>query len=403
MSESGKTLMLLGGLRYLLPVIEAAHSMGHRVVTCDYLPGNIAHRYSDEFRNVSVMDKEAALATAKELNADGIMSFAVDPGVETASYVAEQLGLNFQGSYESVRILQNKDLFRRFLAEHGFNVPGAFFFNNAAEVMKKAGELPYPVIVKPVDSAGSKGVSRVDNADELAAAVGYAAEESHNGRIIVEEFLEAAGHSSDSECFTVDGKLMFCSFSDQRFDPRAENPFTPSAYSWPPTMPDWAQQELRSELQRLVNLLGLRTGIYNVETRVAKNGKAYIMEMSPRGGGNRLAEMLRIASGTDLIRNAVLDALGEETGKIADPQYRGYLAEVILHASSDGVFRSLEVEDGKQKAVIETDLWVKPGDKVCGFKGANNAVGTLVLRFDTREELEDAMADIPSWCKIVTE
>lgn len=77
MSQSGKTLMLLGGLRYLLPVIDAAHGMGHRVVTCDYLPGNIAHRYSDGFRNVSVMDKEAVLAVAKELGADGIMSFAV--------------------------------------------------------------------------------------------------------------------------------------------------------------------------------------------------------------------------------------------------------------------------------------------------------------------------------------
>lgn len=113
--------------------------------------------------------------------------------------------------------------------------------------------------------------------------------------------------------------------------------------------------------------------------------------------------MLRVACGTDLIRNAVLDALGEETGEIAGPEYRGYIAEVILHASCDGVFKSLDVAADKQRAVIETDLWVSPGDKVCGFKGANNAVGTLVLRFDTREELEDAMSDITSWCNIVTE
>ena len=82
-----KRLMLLGGLRYLVPVIQAAHEQGYYVITCDYLPGNIAHRYSDEYCNVSIIDKEAVLAVAKEKEIDGIMSFAVDPGVVTAAYV----------------------------------------------------------------------------------------------------------------------------------------------------------------------------------------------------------------------------------------------------------------------------------------------------------------------------
>ena len=75
-----KKLMLLGGLRYLLPVIEAAHKLGYYVITADYLPDNIAHKYSDEYCNVSIIDKEAVLAKARELQIDGIMSFACDPG-----------------------------------------------------------------------------------------------------------------------------------------------------------------------------------------------------------------------------------------------------------------------------------------------------------------------------------
>ena len=93
MMEKQKKLMLLGGLRYLLPVIEAAHDLGYYVITCDYLPNNIAHKYSDEYCNVSIIDKEAVLALAKNLQIDGIMSFAVDPGVVTAAYVQEQMGL----------------------------------------------------------------------------------------------------------------------------------------------------------------------------------------------------------------------------------------------------------------------------------------------------------------------
>ena len=88
-----KKLMLLGGIRYLLPVIKAAHEQGYYVITADYKEGNIAHKYSDEYVNVSVLDKEAVLKVAQEKNIDGIMSFGVDPGVVTAAYVQDKMGL----------------------------------------------------------------------------------------------------------------------------------------------------------------------------------------------------------------------------------------------------------------------------------------------------------------------
>ena len=107
-----KKLMILGGSRYILPVIKAAHDLGCYVITCDYLPDNIAHKYSDEYRNISIIDKEAVLSAAEEMCIDGIMSFACDPGVITAAYVAEKMGLPSVGSYEAVQILQNKGKFR---------------------------------------------------------------------------------------------------------------------------------------------------------------------------------------------------------------------------------------------------------------------------------------------------
>ena len=104
-----KKLMLLGGIHYLLPVIKAAHEQGYYVITADYLPDNVAHKYSDEYVNVSIIDKEAVLRVAREKEIDGIISFGVEPGVVTAAYVQEQMGLPSMGSYASVRILQNKD------------------------------------------------------------------------------------------------------------------------------------------------------------------------------------------------------------------------------------------------------------------------------------------------------
>ena len=385
-----KKLMLLGGIRYLLPVIKAAHKHNIHVITVDYIPDNIAHKYSDEFHNLSILDKDAVLQLAQELKIDGIMSFGVDPGVVTAAFVAEKMNLPFQCSYEAACILQDKSRFRQFLKEHNFNVPNAKGYICIEEALKDIDYYHWPVIVKPVDSAGSKGVSRVDKPEELPVAVRYALSEAHNGHFIIEDFLEKEGFSSDSDCFTVDGNFMFCSFSDQRFDEHAENPYTPAAYSWPSTMPQWAQDELHSELQRLADLLQLRTGIYNIETRLCTNGKPYIMELSPRGGGNRLSEMLRYITHTDLIDNAVLNAVGEKIEEIQQPCYDGCLAEIILHSDKSGIFRKLIIDKEFEKQfVIEKDLWVENGDKVEGFTGANKAIGTLALHFSSHQELEE--------------
>ena len=396
-----KKIMLLGGLRYLLPVIEAAHKLGYYVITCDYIPDNIAHKYSDEYVNVSIIDKEAVLAVAREKQIDGIMSFAVDPGVVTAAYVQDRMGLPAFGPYESVCILQNKDRFRDFLAKHGFNVPQAKGFSSIEEAMSEKYWYPWPVIVKPTDSAGSKGVTRVDRLEDLEAALQTAFDHSLSGRVIVEEFIEKAGCSSDSDCFSVDGELKFVSFSAQRFDVNAPNPYTPSAFSWPSTFTKEQETELTSEIQRLLTLLGMRTSVYNIETRIGTNGKPYIMEVSPRGGGNRLSEMLRFATGVDLITNAVRAAVGDEVAGIEQKDYDDHWAEVVLHSGNSGRFQSLDIApDFAEKHVKQIDLWVKPGDEVRAFMGANDAIGTLVLYFDTVEELVSALKDVDNWMTI---
>lgn len=389
-----KKLLLLGGLRYLLPVIRKAHELGIYVITCDYIPENIAHKYSDEYHNISILDKEVVLKLAQDLNIDGVMSFAVDPGVVTAAYVAEKMGLPFQGSYESVKILQDKALFRRFLADNGFNVPNAKGYDNIPDAIADVDYFNWPVIVKPVDSAGSKGVTRVDTPDNLETAIKYALSESHNGHFIIEDFLEKEGNSSDTECFSIDGELVFCSFSDQRFDTNASNPYTPAAYSWPSSMPQHAQDELQSEIQRLIGLLNLKTGIYNVETRFCKNGKPYIMEMSPRGGGNRLAEMLEYATGQDLIKNAIKGAVGMTVDRLTHPIYSSHIAEVILHSDNEGIFDSIDITANPDYNVIEKDLWVSKGERVQGFNGANNAIGTLVLSFNDADAINREMESI---------
>lgn len=396
-----KKLMILGGSRYALPVIEAAKKLGIYTITADYLPDNIAHKYSDEYVNVSIIDKEATLEVARKLNIDGIMSFGCDPGVVTAAYVAEKMCLPNVGPYESVCILQNKGKFRQFLTEHGFTVPTAKGYKNVEEALNDVGMFHWTVIVKPTDSAGSKGVTRVNKPDELKKSIEYALSYSRSNEFIIEDFITQHGFSSDTDSFSVDGELKFVSFNCQRFDANAINPYTPAAYSWPSSMSAEHQEELKNEIQRLIKLLGMRTAVYNIETREGTDGRAYIMEVSPRGGGNRLAECLRYATGVDMIANMVKYSVGLPIDNIEQKPYDGCWAEIILHSDKPGTFKELWVSDEIIGNVYERDLWIKEDDRVGGFEAANEAIGTLVLKFDSQEKIEEVLSNQEKYVKVV--
>lgn len=396
-----KKLMLLGGLRYLLPVIEEAHKLGIYVITADYLPNNIAHKYSDEYCNVSIIDKEAVLKAAQELKIDGILSHAVDPGVVSAAYVAEKMGLPFQCSYKAACILQDKSLFRKFLSENEFNCPKAKGYDNADDALKDVDYFNWPVIVKPVDSAGSKGVTKVEDKADLQKAINFALSESHNGHFIIEDFLEKEGLSAGSESFVVNGKLLYNGFYDQYFDNEAVNPYAPSAEIWPSAKDPKYLDEIRSELQRLFALLNVTTGLFNVEWRVCKNGKVYLMEVSPRAGGNRLAEMLNYAADVNIIEAEVRKAVGLPVQEIHEPNYKGHFAIQVLHSEKTGIFERIDIDEQfRKKYLLEEEIRVSPGDKVAPFTGANASIGTLFLRFETREELENSLNNPASWMQI---
>lgn len=394
-----KKLMLLGGAAHIVPVIEAAHKHGIYVITVDYLPDNTAHKYSDEYVNVSIIDKEAVLKAAQEREIDGIVSFGIDPGVESAAFVQEKMHLSTLGSYQSAHILQNKDLFRAFMTEHGFNVPKSKGFASKEEALSDMSWYEYPMIVKPADGSGSKGVTRVDNEAELVEALDVAFGRSRCGNVIVEAFIEQNGCSSDCDAFSVDGELKAIYYSSQYFDEKADNPYTPAAYCWPSTFTAEQESYLTSEIQRMLRLLNMGTTVYNIETRIGKDGKSYIMEVTPRGGGNRLSEMVRYMTGVDFIEANVLGAIGLKPNVEQKP-IEDYWAEVILHADRVGKYAGIMVAESMQPHVVELAPTIEIGHPVEPFTCASDAIGSVVLRFDKKEEMEYAIAHQSEWLKV---
>lgn len=396
-----KKLMLLGGSSYLEAVIKTAHELGIYVITADYCPDNIAHKISDEYCNVSVVDKDEVLKIAMNKHIDGIMSFACDPGVTTAAYVAEKMNLPFQGSYESTCILQDKGKFRKFLADNNFNVPKAKKYFSIEDAMLDAETFDYPVIVKPVDSAGSKGVTKIDSKDQIEYAANLALKFSISKSFIIEKFITFDGFHSSTDVFTVEGKVKFCTYSDQLFDKHADNPYTPAYIIWPSTMKEENQKYLTSEIQRLMTLLKMKTGIYNIETCVGIDGKPYIMEVSPRGGGCKIAEIQNYAYNVNLIELEIKNAVGLHINEIHQSACDGCWCELVVHSERSGILENIFIRDDiKTNNLKVKNLTANKGDYVHSFTGANQSLGDIFIRFNTRKDLDQALLTQNDWLKV---
>ena len=247
--------------------------------------------------------------------------------------------------------------------------------------------------VKPVDSAGSKGVSKVDDKSTFGQAVQYAFDNSLSGHIIIEQFLEAEETPSGSESFFVDGELKYNAFYDQLFDKEAANKFAPAIEYWPSAKSQHFLDEIKSELQRLGNLLGITTGLFNIEWRVS-GGKSYLMEVSPRAGGNRLAEILNYATDVNIIYAETVKSVGIRPEGVKEPTYNGYYAIYNIHSEHEGTFDKLVIDEELEKHIVEKEVRVKQGDTISSFTGANASMGTLFLRFDSHNRMIEMLSSI---------
>lgn len=381
-----KKLLLLGGDATLLPVIGAAHKRGYYVITCDYLPDNIAHKYSDEYINHSTTDKEDILVDAQNLNVDGVLTFT-DSGVITAAYVCSKMGLATLGSFEAIDTLQNKDKFRKFLSDNNLNVPLFGKYSDWGDVVKKTCEYNFPVMIKPVDAAGSKGVTKVNNIGDLKEAYKYAVGFSARKSVIIEEFIDSDGPQIHGDCFIQNGKVVFYYLGDHHFDSSINN-LVPISTSWPSIHSEDDIQKVVNQVQTLVSKVGLQNGCMNVEARINKsNGKAYLIDVGARSGGNYTPFVICYASGFDFVE-AMLDFSIERKTSIQSFEKKGFYAYLVIHSKNEGTLASVEISDSLKPHILERHDYILIGERVHSFRGANAAAGILLVKFDSMEQMQ---------------
>ena len=393
MQADRKKILILGGTVLQIPFIEKVKSMGHYVITCDNKPDNPGHKIADEYYNVSITDKEAVFYLAKKLNADAVVNYSLEAGVQAAAYAQEKLGKP-TSPYESVKILSNKKLFREFLKKHGFRTPGFITCHNKAEACTKISALHFPVVVKPTDLWGSRGVTMVNTKNELDNALEYAFANSRGADIIIEEFVEADGAPIEGNGFAVDGKLTTHAWADVYSDLKADNPITPVCFCYPSDKPQSQLKKLDETLQRLLTLLDMKTNAYNIEARIDKQGNIYLMEVAPRNGGNTSHDILSFLTGKDIQKAILLAALGEDCSFMDDTTCTKYWMGYVVHSNVEGIYKNLWIEAEFKKNNLQRYIpLIEEGSKVETYSGTNCTIGALLASFNTREEMMTVVQD----------
>ena len=395
-----KRVLMLGGSIYQTYAIKEAVRQGHYVITCDYLPDNPGHKFAHEYHNVSTTDKEAVLELARELKVDGVVAYASDPAAPTAAYVCEKLGLP-TSPYKSVEILSKKHLFRKYLAENGFNVPKARSDKTFEEAEKEIDDFQLPVMVKPVDSSGSKGINKLTDKSQLKAFVEDALSYSRDKIFLIEEFIVKKGPQISGDAFSVDGKLVFHCLGNEFYSTKVDKDFAPLGECWPTVMPKEVMDTLEADLQRLITSLGMRSNAYNVEAIYGEDGKVYILELGARSGGSLIPQVTALATGVDMVPYVIKAALGEDCSDLKMAPVKGFWSNYMAHANKTGKYSGIEYEESfKKNHLVDYVTDTKMGDPVHKYRDAQDCVGELILKYNNREQMNDIIENMGKYVTI---
>ncbi len=387
-----KKLLLLGGSAQQVIAIETAKKLGYYTVLCDFLTDNPGQYVADKFYLVSTTDMDAVLKVAQEEQIDGIIAYASDPAAPTAAYVAEKMGLP-GNPYESVEILCNKDKFRKFLSENGFNTPVAKGYTDIKSALADTHCYNLPVIVKPVDSSGSKGATVIYSWDKLEKALEFAFSFSRSSRVIIEEFIEKKHpYLIGGDIFIWDGKVILWGLMNCHRDSNV-NSLVPVGKSYPPEIGDKELDNVKKTLQDMVSGLNITSGAMNVELVVDKNDRVWPIDVGPRNGGNMIPDLLGYIFDVDVVEMSVNSAMGQ-TPDINIQEPVPYYATHNLHSDKDGIFAGIEFSAEIQPFIIKECVYKNIGDKIEYFDNAAKALGIVFFKFGSEDEMKRLLSDI---------
>jgi biotin carboxylase len=385
-----KKLLILGASRYQIPVIEAANRLGFLTVTADNVESNPGHRLANRRYLVSSTDFTEVLSLARKEGVSGVISPATDVAVTTAAFVSRELLLPGP-PFTAAQVLTDKFKFREFQRKAGLPHPRAFLLDRSDTAVPKAALNGRSWLLKPCRASGSKGVYILTDMDDLPKRAEESRSFSIDGKALIEELKEGSHHTCEG--ILRDGRAVLSMITDRD---TASPPYTATVgHRVPSNLPPERQTKALAMIEAVFRLLGVRDGPFDCDF-IASASDIFIIEMTPRLGGNSLSELFSLAVGFDLVSYAIHHAVGNFL-EIPEPSVIQPSAMVIL-----GTDRRGQLEWNMEEAIALTrEPWLSHlrfdyvrGTTVGPMTDGRHRVGEAMILGKNRDEVDTRIAEL---------
>jgi biotin carboxylase len=395
MSQSRpKKLMVLGAGPFQIAGIRKAVELGHYVISVDNVPDNLGHRYAHRSLSCSTTHREELAEMAAALAIDGICTFSSDVAVPSVGYLCDRLDLPGVSRATAER-MSAKHRFREAQMRAGLPHPAFMVANAPAQLRSLRDRLRFPLVFKPVDASGSRGVRLVPepSAEEVASAFAYARSFSSSGSVCIEEFVP--GREVGGDAVLIDGEIAFAAITEKHFQG-----FVVTGHNLPAMLSDDDRRRIRGAVEECARAVGYTRGPLNFDVKISPECLV-VLEMSARNGGNGIPAIIYRATGVDVEKAAIQFALGEPVvlppGVDADRLVRRGAASLVFGSRMDGTLRHINDLEQVRELVpelFELNVAVPVGGRVSPFEHNGNLVGCALFDCEDRDRYADIAARI---------
>ncbi len=383
-----KKILILNGSHSEVPLIMEAKKLGYYVITTGNNKELVGHQYSNQYIYGDYSDKDKMLEIAVQNSIDAICSCANDFGAISAAYVAEKLKLPGHDSYITTELLHEKDKFKLFAKENNIQTPVADIYDNLEEAVRAKDLYQYPMIIKPVDLTGGKGVSKVNDSFEYILAIKEALKKSRKGRVVVEKFIKGTYHSFST--FLVDGKVI-AYFSDNEYS--YINPYFVATSGGPAKNVNKVKELLIHQVELIAEILQLVNGVFHMQYVMDENGVPYIIDITRRCSGDIYTEPVEHATGIPWAKWIVMSESGFSKSVFME---RGeqvkFCGRHCIMADRNGKIKTIKISDELEKNIYKKFLWWKEGDIIEDY--LTYKAGILFMEYESEGEMLERIANI---------
>lgn len=369
-----KKLLMLGGGFLQNFVIKKAKDMGYYVYCLDANPYALGFQSADEYAVINIVDEDACLAYAQEKKIDGVLTAATDFSVLTMSHIAETMklpGIN----YNSAKIIKNKASVRKLLFEANADDTGySYEIGNIEDIAEVLPKVVFPIMMKPVDGSGSRGASKVENADEFVNAAKFAMNGSITHRAVAEPFIDGSEYGVES--FVDNGEIHVLAVMQK--DMTQPPYYAELGHSIPSGLSCEMELKVKKCVHRAIEALGVNHGSVNMDLLITKEGNVHIVDVGARMGGNLIgSHIVPLGTGIDYMRNMIRAAVGDST--CWDNEWRPCPVATKLLALTPGKIKSLpDFELLSKQFGVQILHHMQVGDEITQYRTNLDGCGYIV-------------------------